>query len=912
MKLRLAGEIVTGPAHRAWVAGPRQITAESGALPGTPVALGPADAAPEQITGAVTELSRLLTAHGPGLVAAGAGVDLGGGFTSARLAGAPGDQRDAVLAALQVLGLEHAHRLGDRAGVLVALFGADVTKRVGAAAARAIDEGRWAAVHLAVAASDVLGPEQLERILDLPAGDVTPDGPPSALARHLGQVLTAVPKPRRLDLLLDLWAEVGGLRARLARADRLRATQARQDRTDDLRRRRKEYEDQQVLRVIRTDIWEPSLADAARWSPPDWYWHQVLNRLLQDAFATTVLLHTVVAITDLGLEAGLRECKSLLGAASAQVSDTPKATGLAARPGTHVRDIARKLSQENISYAYVRPRLARAREYARLIVEEIRAVQYEQLPVPDKVWTDWAERGLEAWRTKVGYTTARRPAEWDHLPLRDAGLDRGPAEPLARRLGDGQDPAKVEQVGDFLWYADLLDAQAAFNGDEQSDYYRAGAVRPEPLTPSLESVSLAVSGAAQLVAFGGTPARGVRTWTAFAESLRASAAVGEGGGYGFEVPAPIAALDGSVVAGGRIRVARSARMLAEWSDYMGNCIAGPDYVRSAERGRCALVALYDTNGQILLNADLRPPRRAAQGWHIAEMAARFNNEPDSDLAARFRSWVAGIPGPTPPEPETPDETPRGRAARSGKPRLVPEVAPALGPAAERAWRDQATDEVLAVFAALAGTPADAALIRLRRLTPAGLRQRCRDLLARDAANLPAIWAATEVRPLADAVQALDPALRDRFGTLDLLLTAEPLPRALRILTRRPAVAPAYNLGLVGLRVRAALGDLVRADDPVLARAVSRRPAAALLCALATAATCASCGDIQVTAPGSTAVPGYPAGDLCDPEGPWQRGLPVARELGADTEGFGEQGLYVPASWLGAGGWPALWARAHHR
>ncbi|MCE7008139.1 hypothetical protein LWC34_35775 [Kibdelosporangium philippinense] len=64
--------------------------------------------------------------------AAAAGVDLGGGFTSARLAGAYGDRRDAVLAALRVLGVEGAHRLGDRTSTLVALFGLSATKRVGA------------------------------------------------------------------------------------------------------------------------------------------------------------------------------------------------------------------------------------------------------------------------------------------------------------------------------------------------------------------------------------------------------------------------------------------------------------------------------------------------------------------------------------------------------------------------------------------------------------------------------------------------------------------------------------------------------------------------------------------------------------------------------------------------------------
>jgi hypothetical protein len=86
--------------------------------PGAPVAVAPAEAAPEP---AIDQLT-LLVAGGTE-VAAGAGVDLGHGFTSARLAGAPGDRRDAVLAALRFLSVHNAHRLGDRGAVLVSLFG---------------------------------------------------------------------------------------------------------------------------------------------------------------------------------------------------------------------------------------------------------------------------------------------------------------------------------------------------------------------------------------------------------------------------------------------------------------------------------------------------------------------------------------------------------------------------------------------------------------------------------------------------------------------------------------------------------------------------------------------------------------------------------------------------------------------
>ena len=201
MKIRLAGGVVAS-GLRAWLPGPAGSATPAGeSSAGAAVALGPAGADDEQARSAVAELSRLVKAGG--VVAAGAGVDLGAGFRSARLAGARGDQRDAVLAALRVLGLENAGRLGDRTGFLVALFGPAVTKRVGAAAAQAIGEGRWAALHLASAASDVLGPEQLEQVLALTAPadvDLIPGGPPSALAQHLRQVLEPVPGARRLRL----------------------------------------------------------------------------------------------------------------------------------------------------------------------------------------------------------------------------------------------------------------------------------------------------------------------------------------------------------------------------------------------------------------------------------------------------------------------------------------------------------------------------------------------------------------------------------------------------------------------------------------------------------------------------------------------------------------------------------------
>jgi hypothetical protein len=268
MKIRLSGGVVASGLC-AWVPGrpgPVQVVDEPAVPLGDAVALGLAEATGEQVRRAVDELARLVAAGGT--VAAGAGVDLGSGFISARLAGARGDQRDAVLAALRVLGVEQAGRLGDRAGFLVALFGPAATKRVGAAATQAIADGRWAAVQLASAASDVLGPEQLERVLELrpPDGADLVPGPASALARHLRPVLEPLPGPRRLELLLDLWARVAEHHAGLARRKRLMATQSRRDRVEDLRNRRQHDDDELILSMLRTFLGdpEPSLAGDRR------------------------------------------------------------------------------------------------------------------------------------------------------------------------------------------------------------------------------------------------------------------------------------------------------------------------------------------------------------------------------------------------------------------------------------------------------------------------------------------------------------------------------------------------------------------------------------------------------------------------------------------------------------------------
>jgi hypothetical protein len=939
MRIRLAGGVVASDL-RAWTPGPSG-PVEPAEEPGVAVALGPAEATSEEIGHAVAELEHLVKAGG--VVAAGAGVDLGDGFRSARLEGARGDQRDAVLAALRVLGVDGAHRLGERTGFLVALFGPAVTKRVGAAAAAAIGEGRWAALHLASAASDTLGPEQLERVLALTAPEgVAPDGPPSALARHLKQVLEPVAAPRRLDLVLDLWARVLEHHADSARRVRRRRSQSRRDGVQALRERRKLDDDEHILSWLTANRSrrEPSLADAARWVPPDRYWYVVLDHLVEDALAATALLRTAVAVADHGLEEGLKRSEPLIGGVGHWTSDPPrrsvrKVRGMTqrpARPGAYVRALDRRMAADRPRdakfAAYVQARLSSARDYALLVIESVEDVLDESFGARDNVLRAWAAQDLASWREGAGYTDVRPPAEWGGIPPWSTPILDG-REPLYNRLaaaGPGK-AAEEEVVGDLLWYAELVDALAQVYGHD--------AARPtpgigapwfdhdpppheaEPLAPRLDAITPAVSGAAQLVALGGVPPKGARTWRAFTEGLLAGTAITEALTGDFDVPAPLAALDGTPVPGTglRVRVARSARMLAEWADHMGNCIAGPDYSEDARAGRSALMGLYDKDGVLVVNAEIYPLRPATKGWRVTEIAARFNDAPDQRTETAFRDWIATVATVAAQDAEEPapvDDGPPVRPVRR-RPRPVDDAGPALGALARQAWADEVGAHVLGTLAALAGTSPDAAVTRLRRLGPDRLAGACRHALDTGAVDLDRLWAATAVRPLRTAVDALDPALRDRLAPL---FGEPPLPRSLRRLVRLPEIADAHALDAAARAVRGAIGRL--AGDPLVARALADRTTEPMLCALTVTTVCRAPAieRTPVAPPGVLAVPGYPATGLGDEDGPWQRALPYARELGADTGVFdreiAEHGLWVPTSWLGAGGWTALWSRAHRR
>lgn len=940
---------------------PRPANDRAGAHPpGSPVAVGPADAEPEVVQEAARQLT-LLVINGSEAAAA-AGVDLGGGFTSARLAGAYGDRRDAVLAALRVLGVDGAHRLGDRTSSLVALFGPSATKRVGAAANTAIVEQRWAALHLASAASDLLGPEQLERLLELRVPDgIDPfrRGAASTLSDHLSRALAGYPRPRRLALIISLWHHVCAHLVERQLLDRRASTQTRVDRIGKLRERHRDHFDEPMLQKLNWDFdGSPTLADAARWRPPSWWTAGELSRLLQDGIAATALLRFAKTMSDEGLAIAAEKHRHELVAADACITDDERSAAARrreggyshpARPGCYVHHLIQPLRPGRAITAktetYVKTRVAMARNYGVVIFDAVAELvgNLDGQPLHN-CWDTckpWQAAQLRQWRAAVGFS--RAPGSWEQPPLADAYAD-GPTQTLAQRMAaapdeDPVDPVSVEAPHDLLWFADLADALAPFYGNESATVqhalpapdldYDAPAPLPEPGRPGADSVPLAAAGVAQLVAFGATPPPRCSSWSELVDGVMTDAAIAEATIDAFPIPSEVSAVDKQIILGTALSVelGREPRQLAEWSGYMGNCIGQSWYAEQANRGQCVLMALRDKDkGRIVANLDIR--RRAGR-WQIHELRARFNEAVAPALEKHITRWVKGlaVPAPSAPEPLVPVPPVRSRGGssrRSAVGRLPAALTGALIAAVDRELATARAASARRTYATLArglgrpGQPSDfepdAAVIALKRVGPARHVELLRAAL--DAGlGAPVLWQATRVRPLTTAVGRLDPELReyDRLGTL---ADGSPLPRSLRALVRRPEIAPAYAMDVVARTVRAAMGELI--GDDALARSVARRPSPELVCALAIATTCATRstmdGMVQVVAARKTSVPGFPTSNLSDEDGPWQRALAAAADLGAPVELFwqriAEHGLLVPAALLGKGGWPALWRRAH--
>ena len=888
-----------------------RVVGASDVAPGAPVAVGPRTARPEQVRSAIAALVALVGAGGA--LAAGADVDLGHEFRSARIDGAPGDRRDALLAALTTAPAD----LGPPAAILVALFGPAATKRVGAAARSAIDAGAWPVLRFAAAASDVLGPEQLERLLALTAADDTDpfgEGLASDIAGHLARLLGPVSPARRLVLLTSLWQLAGAHQAVLRERKLLRRAQSRTDRSDQLRERYRRFDDDTVLDLVRGLLGDdPSPARIARWVPPGTYWRARAERILQDALAATVLGRLAETASGRGVEEAVRRHRAEIDAvagfltkeqARAAARPVPGLTGLPARPAAVIHQIAARPEA-----SIVTPRLARARDWGlvmREVVEDLLWSQDDTSDGPDAAaYREWGAGSMAGWRERVGYFSPDRLAGWE--------LTRPGLPSLAERMGNTPDqaPASVERVDDLLWFGELGDQLARLHGRAAAqievrwvrfpeiEFDRAP--EPEPLVPLPDSITVATAGAAQLAELGGVVPRRAKTWAELVSGLLGSAAVAAALTEVFQIPAEMAAVDGTTVPGTdlRVEVARSGRQLADWGAYMGNCIGGGYYSEAAYNGECVLVAFRDPEDRIVLNAELL---LHARKWRLDEFRARFNADPSPAHVRDIGAWVADLPVPaSSPPPLIAPEAP-GRVSRRRNPaaQLLRETGPVLSGLLDGVPPPEALVALAHMLPAAPHTRGPEAVNALRRAAPATVLDVCRRALAGpDGPDLREIWAATGDRPLARAVAELG------MDTLRPLTLDEPLPGRLRPLSHLSEVTTARTIDLVALRVRVALGRLLRADDPDLAQAVRERPAVA-------DAECDESGrHLMGLARRGAGRAGRRAGarlsvhcahwravDHRAPRTPRSSGPSPATPV-----------CVVPFSWLAAGGWPALWSRA---
>ncbi len=952
--IRCGGGIVLEDDRRVWLAAePGDEVDEARRFPGAPVVVGPREATLAQVDRARREARRLVAVGGP-LVAA-AGVELTAkGFRTARLEGSTESRRDAVLAAVEVLGSKGLHRIGDTASVLVALFGVRATKRVGTAALDALAAGQPSSLRLAVAASDLLGPEQLETVLALrsPLGiEPVPKGDALVLGGHLASILGPYTSRRRVDLLLSLWDDVVGWQLSAIARGRARRRQASAPAVG------RWY---QKLRQVDAAWWEaraarelggpPDAMALATWRPGRDVWLNAMVRAFHECAAATVLLRTALAAEDQpsdeavlahfdaldhsgrsGDQEGPAARRAALLASTVALGSAPDAPSGTDRLGG--RDLGRLLATQLRGTSVL--------AHATLLAATDLAVAIQRQPVAAGA-QPLSSPALAEWRAVAGYGPARPPNSWAYQ-----FLSLSPVLPLAHRL-ETDDPvaaATAEMLDDGLWIADLADALAAWYGHQQADVYALDCIVVDPAepvadgdvrVPLLDSVPLAAAGAAQLRAMGAAPPSRPKAWSALVAAL-VTAAENLGLDEPFRVAPGVAATDRAPLPGTHltIEVGRTPRQLAEWGNYMGNCIA--EY--SDEAGpRFALVALRDPTGTLVANISLG---RGTRRWVVSEALARFNEELAPDLRSCIGTWVDQIPVAT-AAPGTRTATRPRRASPGGRrppardrlartaARLGDELAAlagseemarmatALAPIArELGWaagsghgdrghggRDGADDGWLAPFVAIARPRASGPLAAA---TGRALGSGC---------PLAELWQATSTRPLAAAIERLPEPEVDIRRLVDTTI-----PAALRLGLRDPRVRAARTVDLAARRVRVALAELLVAADPVLDRAAVDRPHVGFVTAAVLILTARDSRVVQpvdwVPVALDGALPGRPRSSVRDADGPWVTARGAALEMDstatrldhvmADAPG---RHLLVPAAWTASAGWTGLWARAH--
>ena len=266
--IRLADGVMTGRDQRCWVSlhePYRRGVHRRIRRPAPPWPSVSLIADGDDVWAVITALGLLVESGG--VVAAGAGVDLGGGL----LVGTVGREPAEIGAMPCWPRFGCSGRMVRRGSVTGRPCWWRCSDRwrpgaSGAAAGTALEEGRWSALTLASAASDVLGPEKLEQVLalDAPAGiDPLPHGVPSILASQFGQVLASVAQPRRLRHPARPVERVCDEQEVIARRQRLCASQVRVSRMEELTARVERFEDDFLVAAVQAACGtEPTIAQA--------------------------------------------------------------------------------------------------------------------------------------------------------------------------------------------------------------------------------------------------------------------------------------------------------------------------------------------------------------------------------------------------------------------------------------------------------------------------------------------------------------------------------------------------------------------------------------------------------------------------------------------------------------------------
>src|SRR5262249_32617669 len=151
------------------------------------------------------------------------------------------------------------------------------------------------------------------------------------------------------------------------------------------------------------------------WIPDGWYWHRWLGMLLHDALTATALLRTAIAVADDGLADGLARSRDLIALAPVLMTDDAAGeaarriaglTGIPARPGCYLRGLAARLTRDAVldwrTASYVQARLARARDYGRLALNNVADLFADLSRLSPDLVRGWYCTHLKQWRAGAG------------------------------------------------------------------------------------------------------------------------------------------------------------------------------------------------------------------------------------------------------------------------------------------------------------------------------------------------------------------------------------------------------------------------------------------------------------------------------------------------------------------------------